>query len=80
VALWSGVKAGVRELLGQLDPQGARSRNAGVSAGPGLFDRSLRRYQELFKRLTADGAQSIVFGPEFVRAYADALGTERRRS
>jgi hypothetical protein len=73
VALLSGVKAGVRQLLAELDPeQGyAQSEKRGI----GILDRSLRRYREYFQSVTEDDGQSIVFGNEFARAYADALGT-----
>jgi len=37
----------------------------------------LKRYREFFKAATEDDGQSIVFGPEFARAYADALGIDR---
>jgi predicted component of type VI protein secretion system len=86
VALLSGVKAGVRQLLTELDPEGGYARSDEGRGGPGLFDRSLRRYREYFKSATEDDGQAIVFGAEFARAYANALGgggppgTPRRRS
>jgi hypothetical protein len=76
VALLSGVKAGVRKLLTELDPEAGFARSEeGRGRGPGLFDRSLRRYRDYFRSTTEDDGQSIVFGAEFARAYADALGT-----
>jgi predicted component of type VI protein secretion system len=78
VALLNGVKAGVRQLLAELDPeQGYAQTEGGRSIG--LLDRSLKRYREFFKAATEDDGQSIVFGPEFARAYADALGIDRSK-
>jgi hypothetical protein len=82
VALLSGVKAGVRQLLTELDPEGGYARSQEGRGGPGLFDRGLRRYRDFFKSATEDDGQAIVFGAEFARAYANALGTNptpRRR-
>jgi hypothetical protein len=83
VALLSGVKAGVRQLITELDPEGGYARSDEGRGGPGLFDRSLRRYREFFKSATEDDGQAVVFGAEFARAYANALGgnpaTPRRR-
>jgi hypothetical protein len=75
VALLNGVKAGVRQLLVELDPEQGYAKNGG--GGIGLLDRSLKRYREFFTSTTEDEGQSIVFGPEFARAYADALGIDR---
>jgi hypothetical protein len=75
VALLSGVKAGVRQLLTELDPEGGYARSQEGRGGPGLFDRSLRKYRDFFKSATEDEGQAIVFGAEFARAYANALGT-----
>ena len=75
VALPNGVKAGVRQLLVELDPEQGYAKNGG--GGIGLLDRSLKRYREFFTSTTEDEGQSIVFGPEFARAYADALGIDR---
>jgi predicted component of type VI protein secretion system len=78
VALLNGVKAGVRQLLVELDPeQGYAQSDGGRSIG--LLDRSLKRYREFFKASTEDDGQSVVFGPEFARAYADALGIDRSK-
>jgi hypothetical protein len=78
VALLNGVKAGVRKLLTELDPEGGYAQSAEGKGGKGgLFDRSLRRYQEYFQSVTEDGGESVVFGAEFARAYANALGGER---
>jgi hypothetical protein len=72
VALLAGVKAGVRRLLRDLDPE-----KGGVNTGSfGILDRSLRRYREHFREIAEDDGASIVFGPDFARAYADALGTD----
>jgi hypothetical protein len=76
VALLNGVKAGVRQLLTELDPEGGYAQSEGGRA-IGLLDRSLKRYREYFKTTTEDDGQSVVFGPEFARAYADALGIDR---
>jgi predicted component of type VI protein secretion system len=75
VALLSGVKAGVRQLLTELDPEQGYAESEKGGRGLGLLDRSLRRYREYFKSATEDDGQSSVFGTEFARAYADALGT-----
>jgi type VI secretion system protein ImpI len=78
VALLNGVKAGVRQLLTELDPeQGYAQSEGGRSFG--LLDRSLKKYRDFFKASTEDDGQSIVFGPEFARAYADALGIDRSK-
>ncbi len=77
VALLNGVKAGVRQLLVELDPEQGYAKNGG--GGIGLLDRSLKRYREFFTSTTEDDGQSIVFGPEFARAYADALGIDRSK-
>jgi predicted component of type VI protein secretion system len=76
VALLNGVKAGVRQLLVELDPEQGYAKNGG-GGGIGLLDRSLKRYRDFFTSTTEDDGQSIVFGPEFARAYADALGIDR---
>jgi hypothetical protein len=76
VALLNGVKAGVRQLLTELDPEGGYAQSEG-GRSIGLLDRSLKRYREFFKASTEDDGQSVVFGPEFARAYADALGIDR---
>jgi type VI secretion system protein ImpI len=76
VALLNGVKAGVRQLLTELDPEGGYAQTDG-GRSIGLLDRSLKRYREFFKNATEDDGQSVVFGPEFARAYADALGIDR---
>jgi type VI secretion system protein len=75
VALLSGVKAGVRQLIAELDPERGYARSDEGRGGPGLFDRSLKRYREFFKSATEDDGQSTVFGSEFAKAYANALGT-----
>jgi type VI secretion system protein ImpI len=75
VALLNGVKAGVRQLLVELDPEQGYAKNGG--GGIGLLDRSLKKYRDFFTSTTEDDGQSIVFGPEFARAYADALGIDR---
>jgi hypothetical protein len=79
VALLNGVKAGVRQLLAELDPEGGYRQSAEGKGGKAiaLFDRSLRRYHEFFQSVTEDGGESIVFGSEFAHAYAQALGGER---
>jgi hypothetical protein len=74
VALLNGVKAGVRQLLVELDPEQGYAKNGG--GGIGLLDRSLKKYRDFFTSTTEDDGQSIVFGPEFARAYADALGID----
>jgi hypothetical protein len=74
VALLSGVKAGVRQLINELDPEVGYARSDEGRGGPGLFDRSLKRYRDFFKAAIEDDGQAIVFGPEFARAYASALG------
>jgi hypothetical protein len=78
VALLNGVKAGVRQLLTELDPEGGYAQTEGGRA-LGLLDRSLKRYREFFVSATEDDGQSVVFGPEFARAYADALGIDRSK-
>jgi len=77
VALLNGVKAGVRQLLVELDPQQGYAQSDGGRGGMGLLDRSLKKYSDYFKHTTEDDGQSVVFGPEFARAYADALGIDR---
>jgi predicted component of type VI protein secretion system len=72
VALLSGVKAGVRQLVAELDPEQGYAESE--KRGLGILDRSLRRYREYFKSVTEDDGQSTVFGNEFARAYADAPG------
>ena len=76
VALLSGVKAGVRQLLAEIGPEGGYAQSEGGKP-IGLLDRSLRRYADFFKAATEDDGESVVFGPEFARAYADALGFDR---
>jgi len=76
VALLNGVKAGVRQLLVELDPEQGYAQSEG-GWGFGLLDRSLKKYRDFFKHTTEDDGQSVVFGPEFARAYADALGIDR---
>jgi type VI secretion system (T6SS) FHA protein/FHA domain-containing protein len=78
VALLNGVKAGVRQLLVELDPEQGYAKNGG-GGGIGLLDRSLKRYRDFFTATTEDDGQSIVFGPEFARAYADALGIDQKK-
>jgi predicted component of type VI protein secretion system len=77
VALLNGVKAGVRQLLVELDPQQGYAQSDSGRGGMGLLDRSLKKYSDYFKHSTEDDGQSVVFGPEFARAYADALGIDR---
>jgi predicted component of type VI protein secretion system len=78
MALLAGVKAGVRKLLAELDPEKGYARASGGGAF-GLLDRSLKRYREHFDRVAEDDGASVVFGPEFARAYAAALGTDTKR-
>lgn len=80
VALLNGVKAGVRQLLTELDPQQGYAQSDGGRGGMGILDRSLKKYSDYFKHVTEDEGQSVVFGPEFARAYADALGIDRGKA
>jgi predicted component of type VI protein secretion system len=74
-ALLNGVKAGVRGLVDELDPEkGFAKADAGQAKAFSLFDRSLKRYVEHFRASTEDEGLSVVLGPRFVRAYAETVG------
>jgi hypothetical protein len=76
VALLNGVKAGVRKLLAELDPE-----TFVADEGKGLFrfggGSSLKKYSEHFARIAEDDGQAIVLGRAFAKAYASALGEDR---
>jgi predicted component of type VI protein secretion system len=86
VALLNGIKEGVRDLIGHLDPEGGYQDNLPEKGGKGLrlFDKSLRQYTEYFRSVVEDDGEALVFGEEFARAYTDATGARpgipRKRS
>lgn len=74
VALINGLMEGVRGLLSRLSPQ---EIERGVSAGWATRGAAVwKRYVEMHQQLTGEdqALTSVVFGPEFARAYAEVGG------
>ncbi|MBV1856988.1 MAG: hypothetical protein KUG77_01160, partial [Nannocystaceae bacterium] len=74
VALINGLMEGVRGLLARLSPQ---EIERGVSAGWATRGAAVwKRYVEKHQQLTGEdqALTSVVFGPEFARAYAEVGG------
>ena len=74
VALINGLMEGVRGLLSRLSPQ---EIERGVTAGWATRAAAVwKRYAEKHQQLTGEdqALTSVVFGPEFARAYAEVGG------
>jgi predicted component of type VI protein secretion system len=70
LALLAGVKAGLRDLLKELDPDLALED---MPKSRGLLSRDEKnfgRYREHYERVTEDDGHSLLFGPSFRQAYA----------
>ena len=70
LALLAGVKAGLKDLLKELDPDLAIEE---MPRSRGLLSRdekNFERYREHYERVTEDEGHSLLFGPSFRQAYA----------
>jgi len=70
IALLAGVKAGLKDLLRELDPELVVEGQPKSRGFLSREDKNMERYREHYERVTEDDGHSLLFGQSFRQAYA----------